>query len=408
MAAVTPTIQVGFIGPGFDNRFKVGDPVWGRLDNFDARLDGTEVLADLTDRCVSLSVTRGRSESTQPFQAGSCSLTFRNEDGLLDPENVDSEYYPGVLVGRSVVVEVDALPVFRGVVQNIGLSYSVSGEALFTVDATDALSQLAVTNFAAGTVFGSQTSGARINSVLGLASVGYGGTTNVSTGQATLAAETTASEQNALAYLQAIERSEDGFLFVAADGVLTFRDRHEVLEQPVTLTFSDDGIDLPYQQISRTVPINELYNRLSATVRATSNTVTVDDTDSQASFGIRATDLGDLLLPADADVSELLSYVILRTRSSRPRVTQVATLLDAFDDIDRDDLLGLELGDPVVIEFTPPGMDRLTINATVESIQHDAAPGSGWTLSVGFAPRNAYFLVGDATYGRLDFNALAY
>jgi hypothetical protein len=165
------------------------------------------------------------------------------------------------------VIEVEAMPVFRGIVSDISLSYSVTGEATFTLQATDPLSQLAVTTIPAGTVFGEQLSGQRMSSVLSLGEVAYTDPTDISTGLTTLAAETTTDPINTLAYLQAIERSEDGFFFVAADGTLTLKDRHEPLTSPLTLTFSDDGIDTPYQQIERRVPINELVNQLSATVR---------------------------------------------------------------------------------------------------------------------------------------------
>ncbi len=123
---------------------------------------------------------------------------------------------------------------------------------------------------------------------------------------------------------------------------------------------------------------------------------------------MRADDLGDVLNATEDDAADLLAFVLHRLRSSKPRVASVSTLLDAFDDIERDDVLGLELGSPVTIEFTPPGVDRLTLAATVQSIQHDASPESGWRMTVGFAPRPAYFILGDATYGLLDLNALAY
>ena len=67
MAAPTPLVEIGFIGPAFDNAFTLDDAVKGKLDSTDYVLSGTEVMADLTDRCVSFITRRGRDDWTMPF-----------------------------------------------------------------------------------------------------------------------------------------------------------------------------------------------------------------------------------------------------------------------------------------------------------------------------------------------------
>ena len=87
MATPTPTVEIGFIGPAFDNAFTLDDALRGKLDSTTYRLEGAEVMADLTSRCVSFTTRRGRNDWTQPFSPGVATLLFRNIDGALDPLN---------------------------------------------------------------------------------------------------------------------------------------------------------------------------------------------------------------------------------------------------------------------------------------------------------------------------------
>ena len=59
MAPPTPQVEIGFIGPAFDNSITLDDAVKGKLDSTDYVLGGTEGMADLTDRCVSFVTRRG-------------------------------------------------------------------------------------------------------------------------------------------------------------------------------------------------------------------------------------------------------------------------------------------------------------------------------------------------------------
>ena len=137
MATPTPTVEIGFIGPAFDNAFTLDDAVKGKLDSVDYVLSGTEVMADLTDRCVSFTTRRGRDDWTQPFSPGSAKLLFRNIDGALDPLNTSSAYYPGITVGRTVTIKCNGHFIYSGLVEDIALGYDTGGDAWVTVVAED-------------------------------------------------------------------------------------------------------------------------------------------------------------------------------------------------------------------------------------------------------------------------------
>ena len=71
------------------------------------------------------------------------------------------------------------------------------------------------------------------------------------------------------------------------------------------------------------------------------------------------------------------------------------------------DVLGLELGDPVIVEFTPPNVSQLTEPGVALNLRHDFTIGSGWRTTIGMQPAVlAGFMILDT--GRLDVDALAF
>jgi hypothetical protein len=70
-------------------------------------------------------------------------------------------------------------------------------------------------------------------------------------------------------------------------------------------------------------------------------------------------------------------------------------------------VLGLELGDPVTVEFSPPNVSQVTEEGVVLRLRHDFTVGAGWRTSVGMQPAALTgFMVLDE--GRLGVDALAF
>jgi hypothetical protein len=67
----------------------------------------------------------------------------------------------------------------------------------------------------------------------------------------------------------------------------------------------------------------------------------------------------------------------------------------------------LELGDPVVVEFTPPGVSQITESGVALNLRHDFTVGQGWRTTVGMQPADlqGFMILGS---GRLDVDALAF
>ena len=377
----------------------------------EAEFGGKDSYVDLTTRTISLTVRRGRSDYTEPYRAGTANLVLRNLDGELDPDNTAGAYYGEILTGRRIRIISNQgsllyeQSVYVGFIIDYQLNYDISGQATVTISCADGLAELAQRNIPATSV-SAQLTGARVAAILALPAVDYTYTTNIDNGYSTCAAGTASG--NALSYLFQVATTEQGALFVDRGGTLQFVDRYQLLN-PSTLTFTDDGGGTNYERITRLVTQTELYNELAAN-RPAAPEVVRDNTVNQATYGVRFLDLGEVLFATDGEVTDMLDYALVRYSSTSPRVSQVTTFLDAKSQLAVSQLLLLDLADSVTVEFTPPNVAQLTLQSSIESIEHQYTYGAGWRVTFGLTPRDtsSYLVLNDAVLGRLDFNALAF
>ncbi|HEY7821290.1 MAG TPA: hypothetical protein VIG24_00560 [Acidimicrobiia bacterium] len=378
--------------------FELDSAQFGVLDqNF---LGVGEVPVDVSDRVVSLSVRRGRQDALEPTRAGNASVTLRNLDGELDPLNTASALYPGVEPARSLNIWADDIQVFAGIVDDIDLAFDPSGDAVVQVQASDRLSTLALAEFPpAGLAVGEEDSGQRVTDVLASDADFWTDGTDIATGDSTLAAGTATG--NVVQYLNTVARSEGGVLFVGRDGDLVFRNRlFAVTATPVVL--SDDGGDVPYEALVRQTSGESLrtvaFGERNGSRRERTSTLGL------LRFGFRALDLGELLLLTDTDVDERLDFELALRSQPNPPVREVRV---SQERVTNTAVLGLELGDPVEVEFSPPNVAQITEEGVVLNLRHDFTVGAGWRTTVGMRPAElSGFLILDA--GRLDFDALAF
>jgi len=387
---VTPALRI-------DAEIGTANITWGALSTF----------FDISDRCFSFNIQRGRNDYTRPFSAGTGTFTFRNLDGYFDPDN-PTGLAQGIKIGRRVLLTINPGTIherllYVGFITDISLSYDLSGEATCTFSTADALSILAQQQIADGTTFPQQTTRERFDAVLQLPELDYVFVSGGSAGLSTCAAGNAAG--NALSYLNKVITTEQGAMFVDREGVLLFRNRSDVLNVP-TETFDDTGIGLNYQGIERSVPSLELYNRLQAN-RSGEDAVVRESATSPNRFGIRFLDLGEVLFATDAEVTEMLDYAMVKFASSRPRIASITTMLDDKTAATIADIVTLELTDAVTVKFTPPGTIGITVQASIEAISHQCTVGGKWLVTFGLAPRGNYLILDDVELGKLDQNALA-
>ena len=217
---MTTQVEVGFeLTVGDTPYFRLNDPVKGKLDNVTYRLAGP-IFIDITQDVTSVAVKRGKNRELDRYSAGQVNIVLNNETRKYDPLNASSPYVGNIIPRREVRVTTDGFVVFTGVIEDWNLDYDITGKSNATIVGADAFTLLAQQTLTPGTAT-TQLTGERINAVLSQPTVGWPLTQReIDDGSAQLGADV--FEGNVLSYLQKVESSEQGQLFMSSDGNVRF------------------------------------------------------------------------------------------------------------------------------------------------------------------------------------------
>jgi hypothetical protein len=371
-----------------------------------AALAGGTAVTDVTSSVVSVSVSRGREDETEPFQTGRASLTVRNIDGTFDPVGSPFRLRDSVTVSWSG--NGTAVPVFTGFVEDVTLGYDLSGDATVQVSCVDGLALLANQTIVAGSV-SEEDSGARVTAVLGNSGVAWPAGTAIDAGISILAAGT--ADGNALQYLRQVEQSEQGYLYVDRQGTLTFRNRHTTLNNPIAGTqFSDDGTGIPYVQVERFSGARSLFNKVTGELED-GTAREANDLMSQGEFSIRTLDLGEVLLAEPLVLEDFVEYLLAQFSEPATRVDRLTVNLERLSASDAEDIVSFEVTDICDVEFTPPGRSPFTDPLLVQGVRHDVTVGGAWRTTLSFQRRDtrSFLILDDLVQGKMDdSNVLAF
>lgn len=381
---------------GAFNGLILDDPNLGLLDL--GVLDGGISYVDVTDFVVSVSTNRGRSRDLERTNAGAVSISLLNEDRVFDPLNYSSQFREYVVPRKPVRVFADGTAVFTGLVDDWGFSYSLGGLSLASLDGSDAFSLFAREENAGGSAI-QEGSGARIERVLDQLTIAWPTLErDIDTGNTTLLAGVV--DGNALSYLQDVEESEAGLIFMSKDGLVVFRER---LIQPVTsaIMFADDD-GIPYDTIEISYGTEQLAN--DVTVTSAAGTATASDSMSQQVYGVTAVSKDTLLI--SGDLQPLADYIVARYSVPEYRVERIRVNLLALSSQQKLDVLSLELGDQADIRFTPNRIGQpISIRNRIIGISHDISVDSHYiSFSFEELPFD-FFILDDAVFGKLDDDA---
>jgi hypothetical protein len=417
-----PVIQVlvGFqTTAGFGQPFQLDDAVYGVLDT--GTLGGIQ-FADLTTMVQSVSINRGRSRQLQEFNAGTATVSFWNKSRALDPLNTASPYWntsantTGIVPRLPIQILANGIPIFTGVIQDWNVDYDLGNNDIVYASCADDFTILASNTLADHTVT-AQLSGARINTVLDYSEVLYQGPRQIGAGTSTLGATAASvdfsiSEGTALLnYLQTVTTSEQGYLFVASDGTLTFKGRTEVLNANVNTIFTGDtSVGVPYQTLMNQFGDELLYNVI-VTQSPAGGPFTATDSTSVAQYQAQTYSETSLLNSTTTEVQELGQYLLGKYKQPELRFTGLSTQLLALDDAKQNICLNLDLTDvcSVVKHFVVGSPSSVTQNVIVSGINHNITPGSHIiTYTFESTDGNAYLTLDDPIFGTLDNNLLAF
>ena len=420
MNAPVITVLVGFqTSSNFGQPFQLDDSVFGQLNT--GTLGGIQ-FADLTTMVQSVNINRGRSRQLQEFNAGTATVSFWNKSRALDPLNTASPYWnssantTGIVPRLPIRILANGIPIYTGIIQDWNVDYDAGNNDIVYASCADDFTVLSNTILNNNTVT-AQLSGARIDTVLNYPEVVYQGARAIGTGSSTLGATASSAQfsieqgTTALNYLQTVTTSEQGYLFMAADGTLTFKGRTQVLNpNPDAIFTGDASVGIPYQTLTNQFGDELLYNVI-VTQSPAGGPFTATDSNSVAQFQAQTYSNTTLLNSTSAEVTGLGQYLLGKYRQPELRYTGLSTQLLALDDTKQNICLNLDLTDicNVVKHFavgSPSSVDQTVI---VSGISHNITPGSHIiTYTFESTDGNQYLTLDDAIFGRLDQNLLAF
>jgi hypothetical protein len=383
----------------------------------DSGLLGTDTLgpsattyADITPYTTLITYTRGRRKSDYQFGAGVMTFSMLDSTGILGPYDTTSPYYdpannePGLAPMRSVRLSRDGEYLFTGVVTGYTYDFALAGPNTVNVQCADEFYKLAQTQLDEYNV-SAETSGARITSVLALPEVNYSGGTSIATGTVNLghdASYTVPQGTNTLAYLQQINQAEQGRLFVARDGTITFQQRiGSTLSNPI-IEFVDQGVGAKYQQVEIEFDADNVINR-AYVAGLNNNEATDTDAGSIAKYFTQSTSITNSLLHIQGEIDALAAYLL--EPEPAPRYTSVTASFMALTSTQRDDVSTIDIGDTISIEKTIPGLgSQIASELAIEGIYGVIDVNRGHTITFYTSPTTIVYelILNDAIYGTLN------
>jgi hypothetical protein len=296
---------------------------------------------------------------------------------------------------------------FTGLVEDWNLDYDVSGKSDAVIQAADAFTLLAQQSLTAGTAV-PETTGERVERVLSMPSVAWPVIQRrIDTGQSELGDDVFDPDASALEYLQKVESSEQGQLFMDRDGFVRFvNGAVSPTAAASKALFSDAGDGVPYTSATVSYGTELLYNEV--TVSSPVSEQSWANVESQLKYGITGTSV-DTLLGNPSAVLALAQFWVAKYGEPEYRFESLEVSLDGLTGLQIGEVLNVELGDIVEIKFTPNGIgDSIERFGQVTKIEHSIGVDRH-TVTFGFGSLQFSFLIlDDAEFGILDEYVLAF
>jgi hypothetical protein len=342
------------------------------------RFGGT-LFYDVTERVKSVTINRGKSRELDKFTTGSANITFTNQDRAFDPFYTSSPYYPDIRPRRNIristIVNGSTAVQFTGLVEDWNIDYNISGQSDAFAACVDGFILFGGQQLAFATAT-SQKTGARIGAILDRAEVDWpADLRDIDTGVQTLQGDVIEQGRETLDYLQLVEASEPGLLFMSKDNKVTFRDR-STAAYPGTVVFSDAGTAIPYNGITVNYGTELLFNR-AVVSRLGAGPQTSENAASIAEYGVVSLELNGLLMSSTSDALALSQFIVNKYSDPELRIDSLDVQLAGLGTAAQTQVLGLELADIIRVEFQPNDIgDAIVKDVQIIGIRHDARPAS--------------------------------
>lgn len=229
-------------------------------------------------------------------------------------------------------------------------------------------------------------------------------TTSIDLGKTLIAAGT--YTDTALQHLQLVESSEVGLLFIGKKGELVFKQRNNYSSGYIPVIFADDGTGIQFVNAEVEYGTDLLFNHVEVSYPA--GTAVADNTSSQNKYGVISNTV-ETLLASGSTAQDYASYYVGEYGEPEYRFTSIDVLLNDLSATDVGDMLQLEIGDLVLIRFTPNGVGSpIERYALVTSLDNDVSVDVH-RVRVGVSSLDFLgFVLDDAALGIMDSNVLAF
>jgi translation elongation factor EF-1beta len=388
---------------GLSKAFTLDDPVAGVIGSTEFTIGGVS-FEDITDRVRSVSIGRGKNRDLDRFNAGVLSVELNNEDRAFDPLYTSSPFAGNIVPRRDIrVLSPGSAVQYVGKITDWNFSFEPNGRQLASLQAADGLTFLAQQDLTSGTAT-AQLTGARVNAVLSQASVDWPvADRDIDTGNSQLG--TDVFDGNVLSYLQKVEQSEGGLLFIDKQGRVAFRDRLTTPTVDNVTVFADDGSGIPFAPAALDYGTEQLHNQV--TVTSPSSTAVANDALSQTRYGIAAISVDTLI--DDAETVEGLAELLLsRFKEPQLRFQQIRVDVDKISSAQRTTVFGLEIGDVLQVKITPgnpPVGSQIERYGQIIQIGHEVTPDEHFiTFGLG-SLQTSLFVIGDSEFGTIGVDA---
>jgi hypothetical protein len=420
----------------------------------------TDTPTDVTADVRSVSFRRGRSRELDAFTSGSCGIELYNRARQYDPLNVAGPHYGNIRPRLRVVVTSDGIAGFDGFIEDWQFGYELSGQSIASISCIDGLallSQTALTEYTNTT----DAPGDRITAIVNRPEVDYRGPVSFDPGFTIMQADEVRENTNTLSYLQKIQDTDLGRLFVDGSGVLQYRDRSQgVIEKPrvvfadvnddyvqqlgllssATLWFDAaspeplrvdaDGLAQTILQdavlwfdaaspeyVAPVIAFNDvqleytsqfLYSRIQVT-RENGVTQVASDAASLAKYGVRTLTRDGLLFNSDADSAAFADFLAGLYGEPAVRVARHTFALHGLSDLHARYIKRLEIGDVVRTIWRPNNTGAaFDVDSIIEGVEHRITPDRH-EVTLQLTPfSRAGFILDDPNRGLLDTSELTY
>jgi hypothetical protein len=372
---------------------------------------GVTQTVDVSSTVQRISVRRGRDRMFEQYSPGQAIIQFLDFTGDWNPDNAASPYYNQILPMRQVKVTTAYLGtgygIFTGFISSWDWTWAdqAADYAIVTITAIDAFRLLQLAEIT--TVTGANNKdlpGTRLNLILD--EIDWPTDLRaIDTGDTELQNDPGTARQT-LAACQNIEQSDLGAFFVDGDGYITYLSRVTLAQRAsATATeFNDDGTDIAYQNLDINLDETELANDVTFT-RLGGSAQQVSDATSITEYGRRSYSADGLMMETNATALARAGSVLAYRKTPRLRVDSIT--LDLSSVSNRISAgLGLDIGDPIVVNRTMAAGTTFDLRITVNGISHDITPDRWITSFTTAYPLSTAFILGSTQFGILGTNTL--